>query len=91
MALTALRKAVAARSNFELAALSAVATAAGSLTIALALVAGRIDATAAFDAAQLDESYQIERWGEDPEAARRRTAIKADIETAARFLALLRD
>jgi chaperone required for assembly of F1-ATPase len=91
VALTALRKAVAARNNFELTALSAVATAAGSLTIALALVAGRIDATAAFDAAQLDESYQIERWGEDPEAARRRTAIKADIETAARFLTLLRE
>ncbi len=50
-----------------------------------------IDAEAAFDAAQLDESYQIERWGEDPEVARRRAAIKADLAAAARFLALLRD
>jgi chaperone required for assembly of F1-ATPase len=89
-ALAALRRAVAARDVFELTAVSAAASAAGSLVIGLALVAGRIDAAAAFDAAQLDESYQIERWGEDPEAARRRAAIKADLEAAARFLALLR-
>ena len=88
-ALSALRRAVAARDAFELAALGAAAAAAGSLVIGLALAAGRIDAAAAFDAAQLDESYQIERWGEDPEAARRRAAIKADLAAAARFLALL--
>ncbi len=89
-ALAALRRAVAAQNDFELTVLSAAATAAGSLVIGLALVAGRIDAAAAFDAAQLDESYQIDRWGEDPEAARRRAAIKADLAAAARFLALLR-
>ena len=88
-ALAALRQALVARDVFELTALGAAASAAGSLVIALALAAGRIDAAAAFDAAQLDESYQIERWGEDPEAGRRRAAIKADLETAARFLALL--
>ncbi len=88
-ALAALRRAVAAKADFELTVLSAAAGAAGSLVIGLALVAGRIDAAAAFEAAQLDESYQIERWGEDPEATRRRAAIKADLEAAARFLALL--
>jgi chaperone required for assembly of F1-ATPase len=88
--LAALRRAVGAWDDFELTALSAAASAAGSLVIGLALAAGRLDAAAAFDAAQLDESYQIERWGEDPEAADRRAAIKADLETAARFLALLR-
>lgn len=89
-ALAALRQAVAARDDFELTAVSAAVGAAGSLVIGLALVAGKIDAAAAFEAAQLDESYQIERWGEDPEAVRRRAAIKTEIETAARFLALLR-
>lgn len=88
-ALAALRKTLAARDDFELTALSAAATAAGSLVIALALAAGRIDAAAAFEAAQLDESYQIERWGEDPEAVRRRAAIKADLAATAQFLALL--
>lgn len=89
--LAALSKAVAARDDFELTALSAAATAAGSLTIALALAAGRIDAAAAFAAAQLDESYQTERWGADPEAARRGAAIREDLDATARFLALLRD
>ncbi|MCH8999586.1 MAG: ATPase [Proteobacteria bacterium] len=89
--LSALRSAVESKDDFELTALSGAVTAAGSLVIGLALGAGRIDAAAAFEAAQLDESYQIERWGEDPEAARRRTAIHADLEAAARLVALLRD
>ncbi len=90
-ALAALRQAVAGKSDLELTALSAAVTASGSLVIGLTLGAGRIDATAAFEAAQLDESYQIERWGEDPEAARRRAAIKADLDAAARLFALLGD
>ncbi len=90
-ALAALRQTVAAKSDLELTALGAAASAAGSLVIGLALGAGRIDAAAAFEAAQLDESYQIERWGEDPEATRRRAAIKADLEAADRLLTLLRD
>ncbi len=89
-ALAALRQAiVATKSDLELTALNAAVTAAGSLVIGLALGAGRIDAAAAFEAAQLDESYQIERWGEDPEAARRRAAIKADLQAAERLMALL--
>ena len=88
-ALAALRAVVAAKSDLELTALNAAVTAAGSLVIGLALGAGRIDAAAAFEAAQLDESYQIERWGEDPEAARRRAAIHADLEAAERLMALL--
>ena len=45
--------------------------------------------TAAFAASQLDETFQIEAWGEDAEAAERRRALAADIESAARFLSLL--
>ena len=87
--LSALRGAVESKDDFELTALSGAVTAAGSLVIGLALSAGHIDAAAAFEAAQLDESYQIERWGEDPEAVRRRAAIKADLEAAARLFELL--
>ena len=39
--------------------------------------------------AQLDELYQIERWGEDPTSTLRHENIKLDIEAGARFLALL--
>jgi len=53
------------------------------------VIEGRIDADEAFAASQLDETFQIEAWGEDAEAASRREALAADIATAARFLRLL--
>jgi chaperone required for assembly of F1-ATPase len=87
--LRALAVAVAAYEPMRLVALHALTTATGSLIIALALLEGELDADAAFAAAQLDENFQIERWGEDYEAADRRAALKADIATAWRFAALL--
>jgi chaperone required for assembly of F1-ATPase len=87
--LHALAAAVAAYEPMRLVALHAITTATGSLIIALALLEGEIDADAAFAAAQLDETFLIERWGEDYEAADRRAALKSDIATAARFAALL--
>lgn len=89
-ALRALTAAVAGFDDFGLAALSFATSAAGSLVIALALAQERLDGAAAFDAAELDESYQIEKWGEDAEAAERRRAIRADLAAAERFWALLR-
>jgi chaperone required for assembly of F1-ATPase len=80
---------VAAFDDFRLTALQAVTGACGSLVIALALHEGRLDAEAAFAASQLDETFQIEAWGEDAEAAQRRRALAADIAAAARFLELL--
>jgi len=58
--------------------------------LGLALLEGRIDAEEAFTASQLDESFQIEAWGEDSEQTERRRALTADISTAARFISLLR-
>ncbi len=81
--------AVATYDTNRLAALHLATAACGSLVVALALIEGRVDADAAFAAAELDESYEIERWGEDPEQARRRAALKGDIALAARFAALL--
>lgn len=82
--------AVAEHDDFALAALHAATTACGSLVIALALFEGRLDADAAFAASQLDESHEIESWGEDREAAERRRTLQADIAAAARFHALSR-
>ena len=76
--------------EFELAALSVVTAASGSLVIALALVQDRIDAREAYEASQLDESYQNAIWGVDPEAQKRRDVLRADLEASAIFLALLR-
>jgi chaperone required for assembly of F1-ATPase len=88
--LQAFAAAVAAEDDFALTALHAATVACGSLVIALALIEGRLDSTEAFAASQLDESFQIEAWGEDAEQAERRRAIAADIAAAARFLSLLR-
>lgn len=89
VALRALAAAVAAQDDFRLTALHTLTAASGSLVIALALCEGRLDAEAAFAASQLDETFQTETWGEDPEAAARRHALAADIAAAARFIALL--
>jgi chaperone required for assembly of F1-ATPase len=87
--LKAYARVVTALDDFRLTALQAATAACGSLIIALALLEGRIDAEAAYAASQLDETFQIEAWGEDAEAAARRRALAADIAAAARFLALL--
>jgi chaperone required for assembly of F1-ATPase len=80
---------VAALDDFRLTALQAATASCGSLVIALALLEGRLDAASAFAASQLDESFQIEAWGEDAEAAQRRRAVAEDIRAVARFLELL--
>jgi chaperone required for assembly of F1-ATPase len=88
-ALKAFAAAVAAQDDFRLTALHAMTAACGSLVIALALMEGRLDAGAAFAASQLDETFQIEAWGEDAEAAARRRALAEDIAAAERFVQLL--
>jgi chaperone required for assembly of F1-ATPase len=87
--LAALREVVAGRDDMQLTALRLATAASGSLAIALALMARRFDADAAFAAAELDESFQIERWGEDPEQTKRRAALRDDLRLAERFAALL--
>lgn len=84
-----LHRAVAAHSDLGLSALYNLTHISGSLVVALAVAEGHLSAADAFAAAQLDELYQIERWGEDPIAAQRHEGIRRDIEAGARFLALL--
>jgi chaperone required for assembly of F1-ATPase len=76
-------------SPFALAGLAAATQTAGSLVIALALHAGRINAEEAFDLAELDATFQIERWGEDAEATSRRVLLRRELQGIQRFLGLL--
>jgi chaperone required for assembly of F1-ATPase len=87
--LKAYATAVAALDDFRLTALQTATAACGSLIVALALLERRLDADAAFAASQLDETFQIEAWGEDAEAAQRRCALAVDIAATARFFELL--
>jgi chaperone required for assembly of F1-ATPase len=89
-ALATFRRVIEACDLFALTALAAMTGSAGSLVIALALAEGRLSAEEAADAALLDELFQAEKWGSDPEAERRRAAIRADLAAAARFHRLSR-
>lgn len=90
VALAALRAVAARLDDLALTGLHAAVGACGSLVLGLALLEGRLGPEAAFEAAQLEETWQIEHWGEDEEMTRKRAMVRADIEAAARFLALLR-
>lgn len=87
-ALLAIYTTVAAFDDFRLTGLHAATAGCGSVALALALAAGRIDADDAWRAAHLDELFQAERWGGDREAEERREALHVEIAAAARFMAL---
>jgi chaperone required for assembly of F1-ATPase len=74
---------------FALTALAAAASLFGSAVIALALRAGRLDAGDAMAAALLDETFQQEQWGVDPEAAARAVAMAAEAEVLEKWFRAL--
>lgn len=84
-----LHAAVSAHGDLALSALYNLTHTAGSVVIGLAVSEGRLDAAAAFAAAQMDELYQVDRWGDDPLAEKHREGVRRDIEACARFLSLL--
>lgn len=90
-ALDGLRQMVEATSDRQLAALSTLVQASGSLLISLAVLDGHIDADGAAEAALLDERWQASRWGIDAEAEARRAEIVEDIRSAVQFLVLSGD
>jgi chaperone required for assembly of F1-ATPase len=75
---------------FRLSALHVIATLTGSAILALAVAEGRLEPESAWNAAHLDEDFQIERWGADEEAQLRRAARWREMEAAARILHWLR-
>ncbi|ABC23453.1 ATP12 family chaperone protein [Rhodospirillum rubrum] len=88
-ALEALGRLVRAYDDWTLTAVQAATAACGSLVLALALIEGRISAEEAFTLAFLDDSYQMEQWGEDAEAVARRDHLRDEILAVGRFLVLL--
>lgn len=80
--------AVAELDVHHLTALATVTQAAGSLLIGLAVVYGELDGGEAADAAELDEAWQSEQWGQDREALQRRQALRDEIAAARRYLDL---
>jgi chaperone required for assembly of F1-ATPase len=88
-AMAALKAAVVAHDDWQLSALHEAVSITGSLVIGLALSRGRLSVAAAWAAGQLDELFQVERWGEDSLAAAARAAKREALDVAARLFHLL--
>ena len=75
---------------WRLGAVSSITTLTGSALIALALAKGAITADAAWEAAHLDEDWQMAQWGRDELALARRAFRRTDFDAAAEVLRLAR-
>ncbi|MEP6828388.1 MAG: ATPase, partial [Aestuariivirga sp.] len=74
---------------FALTAVHNAMTLTGSALLALMLHARAITAEAAWNAAHVDEDFQVAQWGEDDEAAARHKNRKAEFIATAQFMNLL--
>jgi chaperone required for assembly of F1-ATPase len=86
--IAALRQEIAQLDDFGLAALHVMTSLTGSALLGLAVALKRLTPDEAWDAAHVDEDFQIGRWGEDTEAKARRAARKDEFDAAARALNL---
>ena len=62
----------------------------GSLVAGLAVLEQMMPAESAWEAVSLDDRWQLEQWGDDPEARATLDARRSDFLAGARFLELLR-
>jgi chaperone required for assembly of F1-ATPase len=90
-AIDAVRRHVASRTDpLRIAAMHVMTTLTGSALLALAVEEGALDVAAAWDAAHVDEDWNIAQWGTDGEAQARRASRRLDMFAAARLLGALR-
>jgi chaperone required for assembly of F1-ATPase len=73
---------------WRLGAVSSITTLTGSALLALAIAHDAIAADAAWDAAHLDEDWQMAQWGRDELALQRRAFRRADFDAAVTVLRL---
>ncbi len=76
---------LAALDPFTLAALEVLTSLSASLTIGLSSIEPDADLEALWNAAELEEAWQVELWGSDWEAEERRQRRRADFLRAAEF------
>jgi chaperone required for assembly of F1-ATPase len=87
-ALEAVRRKLVDLNGFNLVALHAIVTLSGSALLGLMLAKKAINPEVAWAAANLDERWQTELWGEDDEARLRTEARWNEFSAAVRFLNL---
>ena len=86
--IAALRGAIEGMDALALAALHVMTTLTGSALLPLAVAQGKLSPEGAWEAAHVDEDWQVDQWGEDTEAKIRRQNRKRDFDAAAKILAL---
>lgn len=84
----AARSALEPLDPFVLTGTHALVAATGSFALGLAGADREIDAETTWAASLIEETYQIEKWGEDEDARIRRAALRRDVDTACRFVGL---
>lgn len=87
--IAAVEKHVARLDEFRLTVAHNLTTLTGSALLGLMLVDGKITPEAGWQAAHVDEDFQIAVWGTDEEAAQRRVWRKTDFDGSLQFLNLL--
>ena len=70
---------------FKLSAIYTLSQITKSIIISLALVNNKISAKKAFENSNLEELYQISKWGKDEEAFDRLNTIKVDIRNIKKY------
>ncbi len=75
---------------FVLTGANVVTTLTGSAVIAIGLARGWLTPDAAWEAADLDDAWNAELWGEDGEAEARRAARRTEMTAAATMMSLAR-
>jgi chaperone required for assembly of F1-ATPase len=74
---------------WRLGAVHSLMTLTGSALIAFGVLHGRLDIEAAWQAAHVDEDWNMQQWGRDELALERRAARFAEASAAAAVLALV--
>ena len=88
--IAAVEKHLASLDAFRLTVAHNLTTLTGSALLGLMLVAGETSPEAAWQAAHVDEDFQIAVWGTDEEAAQRRVWRRVDFDGSLQFLNLLK-
>lgn len=87
--LALVRDALTGLDPVRLTAAHVITTLTGSAVLALALLQRAAPADKVWEAAHVDEDWQVSRWGADHEAAHRRKMRKVDFDAAVRMLEMV--
>jgi len=85
-ALKILRHLLEGLDGFTLAGLHVIASVTGSLALALTVLDGALSGARAFELSRIDETYQVEKWGQDAEAAKRASALARELDKAVELI-----